>query len=279
LVRTTVESRIRGDGEPGLPRRREPDLTGLAAFMLDSRGRVTSWSVTATALFGQSAGAVIGRDVCDVLMTGPGQRQLVRHALAEVAAGRVWASTVAGGELGEGRFAIRWEPVAEPGAGALVIAQRASPRPGPSWLGEVAARIGSTLDLSQTASEFVAAAVPGFAEAAVLYIAERLLVAGEVTAPPAGHGVAVRRLAARLAGQDPGGAPPPPGEVLVFAEDTPSSQAMATGPAAARSSPPATPLCSRCRSPRAGRCWGVRYSGGRRPAPPSAPTRWCWPVS
>lgn len=224
-----MELRRTEDGGPGLPRRREPDLAGLAAFMLDSRGHVTSWSVTATALFGRPAGAVVGHDVCDVLMTGPGQRQLVRHALAEVAAGRIWATTVAGGGLGEGRFAIRWEPVAAPGADALVIAQRASPRPAPSWLGEAAARIGSTLDLSRTASEFVEAAVTGFADAAVLYVAEHLLVADETPAPRAGHGVAVRLLAARLAGQDTGDGPPPSGEVLVFAEDTPSSQAMATG--------------------------------------------------
>jgi serine phosphatase RsbU (regulator of sigma subunit) len=216
-----------GNGEPGLPRRREPDLAHLAAFMLDPYGRVVSWSVTAAALFGQTAGAVLGRDVCDVLMTGPGQRQLVGHALAEVAAGRVWATTVAGGGLGEGRFAIRWEPVSEPGPSALVIAQRASPQPSPGWLSDAVARIGSTLDLTQTASEVVDAAVPGFADAAVLYVAERLLAADEVASPRAGHGVVVRRLAARMPGRDRG--PEDPAEVLFFGADTPSSRAMETG--------------------------------------------------
>ena len=76
------------DGGIGLPRRREPDLAGLATFTLDPSGRVTSWSVTATRLFGHPTAAVAGRDVCDVLMTGPGQRELVSLALAEVAAGR-----------------------------------------------------------------------------------------------------------------------------------------------------------------------------------------------
>jgi hypothetical protein len=199
--------------------------------MLDSGGRVVSWSVTATALFGQPASAIIGHDVCDVLMTGPGQRELVRHALAEVAAGRVWTATVAGGELGEGRFAIRWEPTSGADGGALVIAQRASPRPRPGWLSEAAARIGSTLNLTKTASEIVDAAVPGFAEAAILYLAERMLVADEVTSPRADHGAVVRRLAARLAGQDAAVTDEllSPGEVLVFTEDTPSAQAMATG--------------------------------------------------
>src|ERR1039457_6125813 len=90
-----------GDGQPGLPRRRDPDLASLATFALDSQGRVTSWSVTATRLFGHLAAAVTGRDVCDVLMTGPGQRQLVRHALAEVAAGR--PRPARGGPPGRGR--------------------------------------------------------------------------------------------------------------------------------------------------------------------------------
>ena len=106
-----VESQTAQDGEVGLPRRREPDLAGLAAFTLDRAGRVVSWSVTATTLFGLTAGEVGGRDVCDVLMTGPGQRQHVRYALDQVAAGQVWSATVAGGSLGDGRFAIRWEPI------------------------------------------------------------------------------------------------------------------------------------------------------------------------
>jgi hypothetical protein len=68
-----VESQIARDGEGGLPRRREPDLAGLATFTLDPEGRVTSWSVTATRLFGHPAAAMAGRDVCDVLLTGPGR--------------------------------------------------------------------------------------------------------------------------------------------------------------------------------------------------------------
>jgi hypothetical protein len=226
-----VESHRAGEGTPRLPRRREPDLAGLATFTVDSQGRVVSWSVTATRLFGHPAGAVVGQDVCDVLMTGPGQRQLVRHALAEVAAGQVWTATVAGGRLGEGRFAIRCEPLAGPGSGALVIAQRAWPQPGPSWLSDAAARIGSTLDLTQTASEVVDVAVPGFADAAVIYGAERLLAADELSAPGVVRAAVVRRLAARLAGQDPAvtDSTLPPAEVLVFAEDSPHAQAMAAG--------------------------------------------------
>ncbi|HXP20410.1 MAG TPA: GAF domain-containing SpoIIE family protein phosphatase [Streptosporangiaceae bacterium] len=226
-----MESRIARDGAPDLPRRREPDLADLATFTLDQAGRVISWSVTATRLFGHPARAVVGRDVCEVLMSGPGQRRMMRDALAEAAAGRVWTATMAGGYLGDGRFAIRCEPLAGPGSEALVIARRAWPQPGPSWLSDAAARIGSTLDLTQTASEVVDVAVPGFADAAAIYGTERLLVADELTAPSAAHGAVVRRLAARLAGQDEAlaGRLLPPGEVLVFGPDTPYLRAMVAG--------------------------------------------------
>ena len=217
------------DGGIGLPRRREPDLAGLATFTLDPSGRVTSWSVTATRLFGHPTAAVAGRDVCDVLMTGPGQRELVSLALAEVAAGRVWTATVAGGRLGEGRFAFRWEPLGGLGGGAVVIVQRAWPQPAPSWLSEATARIGSSLDLAQTAAEVAEAAVPGFADLTIIYAAERLLAADELAPPPAG--AAVRRLAARRVGQPPDVADKlmRTGEVLVLGPGTPGSQAMTAG--------------------------------------------------
>ena len=224
-----VESQNARDGEAGLPRRREPDLGGLAAFTLDQAGRVVSWSVTATTLFGLAAGKVTGRDVCDVLMTGPGQREHVRYALDQVAAGQVWSATVAGGSLGDGRFAIRWEPLS--GGDALVIVQRAWPQPAPSWLGEAAAIIGSSLDVSQTAADVVTVAVPGFADGATVFGAERLLAADEFTSPQGDRGAVVRRLAARLRGKPEADTDRllRPGEVLVFAEHTAHSRAMATG--------------------------------------------------
>lgn len=217
--------------EAGLPRRREPDLAGLAAFTLDLAGRVVSWSVTAATLFGLTAGEIVGRDICDVLMTGPGQRDMVRYALDQVAAGQVWSATVAGGLLGDGRYAIRAEPVTGDRSAAMVIVQRAWPQPTPNWLGEAAAVIGSTLDVFQTAAEVATVAVPGFADAIAIHGAERLLAADEFTSPQSSRGAVVRRLAARLRGKPKTDtdAVLRPGEVLVFAEDTPNSQAMATG--------------------------------------------------
>jgi hypothetical protein len=226
-----VEPRNAPDGAAGLPRRREPDLAGLAAFTLDQAGRVVSWSVTATTLFGLTAGEVTGRDVCDVLMTGPGQRKHVRYALDQVAAGQVWSATVAGGSLGDGRFATRWEPLTGGHGDALVIVQPAWPQPTPHWLGEAAAVIGSTLDVSQTAAEVVTVAVPGFADGATVFGAERLLAADEFTSPQGDRGAVVRRLAARLRGKPQAHTDRllSPGEVLLFSEDTPHSRAMASG--------------------------------------------------
>ena len=232
-----MEAQIARDGEPEVPRWREPEvprwrepgLVGVATFTLDLQGAVTSWSAAAARLFGRPAQAVVQRHVCDVLMTELGQRKLIAEALAEVAAGGVWTATLAGGQLGAGRFAVRCEPL---NSGALVIAQRAWRQPGPRWLSEAAARIGSTLDLTKTASEVVDVAVPGFADAAVVYVAERLLVADEAAiSPSAGQGAVVRRLAARLADQDVTVTDSVfrPGEAVVFGADTPYLRAMTTG--------------------------------------------------
>jgi hypothetical protein len=224
-----VEAHISRDGDAGLPRRHDPDLGGLATFTLDPDGRITTWSVTAIQLFGP---VQAGEHVCDVLLTGPGHWQLVSHALAETAAGRIWSATVAGGRLGEGRFAIRWEPLAGLGGGAIVIGQRASPGPRATWLSEAAARIGTTLDLTETARELVEVAVPGFAEAASVFGWETLLAADELASPRTGSGaVVVRRLAASVSGQAAAVTDGmlPPGEVLVFGPGSPSAQAMASG--------------------------------------------------
>ena len=52
-----------GDDRPVLPRRRAPDLAGLAAFTMDPDGRVDSWPVTAERLFGHPADAVTGQRI------------------------------------------------------------------------------------------------------------------------------------------------------------------------------------------------------------------------
>jgi serine phosphatase RsbU (regulator of sigma subunit) len=230
-VQIPVAAQKAGDHGSALPRRRGPDLTGLAAFTLDSAGRVASWPVSAGRLFGHPAPAVAGSHVCDVLMTGPGQRELAGAALAEVAAGRVWTATVSMAFAGgSGPVALRWEPLGGPDAGVLVIGQHVSPDVGPGWLREAADRIGTTLDLPRTAREVADVAVPAFADVAVIFVFERLLAADEPVSSQTGHGAVVRRLVARVAGQPAAVTDSVlrPGEVLVFGDDSPSFRAMHT---------------------------------------------------
>jgi hypothetical protein len=226
-----------------------PDLAALATFTLDQAGRLDSWSRPAERLFSRPAAEVLGRHVCDVLLTGPGHRDLIGRALAEVAAGQVWTGQVAG-EAPGAALLLRCEPCPGPAPGVLVIAQLSTDQPGtdepstdqPSAAGtrpaqaplsetllsEAAARIGSTLDVTRTADEAVAVAVPAFADGAVIYLAERLL-ADEFGGPVAGASAVARRVAVRLAGRPDGGpaGPLPVGEVLAFGPGTPHAQVMA----------------------------------------------------
>ena len=99
-----------------------PDLAALATFTLDQAGRLDSWSRPAERLFSRPAAEVLGRHVCDVLLTGPGHRDLIGRALAEVAAGQVWTGQVAG-EAPGAALLLRCEPCPGPAPGVLVIAQ------------------------------------------------------------------------------------------------------------------------------------------------------------
>lgn len=110
---------------------------------------------------------------------------------------------------------------------------------GPGWLSAATARISGTLDLRQTAAEVATAAVCGFADAAVIYAAERLLTGDDSSPSRDRHGTALRLLAARLAHDAEAAADSllPPGEVIFLGPDTACAQAMATGEPVA-SSPP-----------------------------------------
>ncbi len=204
-------------------------LAGLAVFTLTPSGHIASWSVTAARFFGYPAAKVIGRDVCDVLLTRPDQREVVKQALAEVAAGGVWTGIVpVSAASGSYRVTMNCEPHGTPDGAALVIARRALPEPGRSrTLPEVATLIGTTLDLNKTAREAAEVAVPAFADGVAIFVSERLLAADEFGPQPPGPAV-VRRLVSRLAGE-PAAVTDNlfrPGEVLIFGADSPSYRAM-----------------------------------------------------
>jgi serine phosphatase RsbU (regulator of sigma subunit) len=223
-----VGSQIAGEAGLAGPDARGPGPAGFAGFTLDSRGRVACWPAAAADLFGLAADVVTGRDMRDVLL-GPGRRDLADRALGEVAAGRPWTGTLAMAVAGGGPVTVRCDPLAGPGSGALVTVYHGSPQPGLGWLNQAAARIGSTLDLAETAREVTGVAVPGFADVAAIFAPERLLASGEAAWRQAGQAVAMRRLAAGLAGQSPDISDDllPPGAVIVIGEDSPSFRAMA----------------------------------------------------
>lgn len=222
-----MRSQIAGDDGPT----RAADPAAVAAFTLDSSGAVASWSVTAEQLFGRTADEVTGRDIWPLLLARADHQERIRRGLAEVAAGRAWSGsvTLAPG-CGGGQLAVHCEPLAGPGDGTLVIAQRAEP-PRPDLLREAVARVGTTLDLTRTAREVTEVVVPEFADAAAVFVLERLLTAEEPMLDVASSSALVRRLAARLAGQ-PAAVTDNllrPGEAFLFGAESPSYRAMTSG--------------------------------------------------
>jgi serine phosphatase RsbU (regulator of sigma subunit)/PAS domain-containing protein len=222
-----VRSQIAGDDGPT----RAADPAGVAAFTLDSSGAVASWSVTAEQLFGRAADEVTGRDIWPLLLARAEHQDRIRRGLAEAAAGRAWSGSVSlTPDCGGGQLAVHCEPLAGPGDGTLVIAQRAAP-PRPDLLREAVARVGTTLDLTRTAREVTEVVVPEFADAAAVFVLERLLTAEEPMLDEASSSALVRRLAARLAGQ-PAAVTDNllrPGEAFLFGAESPSYRAMSTG--------------------------------------------------
>jgi len=218
------------EGSGALPLRSGgSSLAGFAVFTLTSTGHIASWSVTAARFFGFTADKVLGRDVCDVLLTRAGQRELVKEALTQVAEGRIWTGIVpVSAASGSYRVTIHCEPAETPEGGVLLIARRALPEPGLGrTLPEVATLIGTTLDLNRTAREAAEVAVPAFADGITIFVSERLLAGGELGPHPVGPTV-VRRLVSRLAGE-PASVTDGlfrPGEVQVFGTNSPSYRAM-----------------------------------------------------
>ena len=222
-----MRSQIAGDDGPT----RAADPAGVAAFTLDSSGAVASWSVTAEQLFGLGADEIAGRDIWPMLLARAEHQDRIRRGLAEVAAGRAWSGSVTlAPDCGGGQLAVTCEPLAGPGGGILVVAQRVAP-PRPDLLREAVIRVGTTLDLTRTAREVTEVVVPHFSDAAALFVLERLLTAEDPMLDEASSSALVRRLAARLAGQ-PAAVTDNllrPGEAFLFGADSPSYRAMTSG--------------------------------------------------
>ncbi|MQA84521.1 MAG: SpoIIE family protein phosphatase [Streptosporangiales bacterium] len=229
----------------GSPPRSASHLTQLGTFMLDRAGHITHWSAGAELLFGRPAADVLGQDVQD-LLSGDQAPEAVEEALAEISRGRTWTG-VLGAECADGQVQdvrFRLEPLLGAGSPSLVIVNalvvpddaRTAPGEGVAWEGlallhEASARIGSTLDLSQTASEIMDVAVPRFAHAAGVFALEYLVAEDEYPPLTAGGSVDVRRLAIRVADGEPQrwSSVFPADEVVVHSAATPYARCLATG--------------------------------------------------
>jgi serine phosphatase RsbU (regulator of sigma subunit)/anti-sigma regulatory factor (Ser/Thr protein kinase) len=214
---------------------------GPAAFAIDLDGRIVTWSSAATELFDQPAGLALGHDIADLLVCHDNHAR-VKEALAEVGAGRRWTGVLAvrcpGAAARDVEF--RWDPaedahgrtlaligadlVSGSGFGAAAGQQRLA------LLNEASSRIGSTLDMGQTAAELMDVAVPRLADAAGILVQERLVTESEFPERAMDGAAVVRRLAVGVAGNDTAEWRKafPVDEVTVYPAWTPYAQCMAT---------------------------------------------------
>lgn len=100
-----------------------------------------------------------------------------------------------------------------------------------AFLNEASRRIGTTLDIAETARELVDLAVPRFADWAAVTIRDRVLIDGELPYPPADGSAVVRRLAGAVAGprSDDYVVAWPLDEVTAYPPWSPFARCMASG--------------------------------------------------
>ncbi|MCW2904443.1 MAG: Serine phosphatase RsbU regulator of sigma subunit-like protein [Streptosporangiaceae bacterium] len=212
-----------------------------ATLGVDCDGRITAWSSAAGDLFGLTASLALEHDFADLLVHRD-DCDRVKEALGEVGAGRRWAGVLsarcAGADARDVDF--RWDAaqsadartvamvsadvaVSVDGLGACAGQERLA------LLNEASSRIGSTLDIGQTAAELIDVAVPRLADTAGVLVLERLLE-DEVSDRETDGAAVVRRLAAGVAGpqSDAWRTAFPIDEVSVYPAWTPYAQAMAT---------------------------------------------------
>lgn len=219
-------------------------LARLATLMLDRAGHITHWSGGAELLFGRPAEDVLGQDFHELLSDARAP-EAIDEALAEISRGRAWTGVLAA-ECADGQVhdvAFRLEPLLGAGSPSLVIvnafvvpeAAGGPPADGVAWEGlallhDASARIGSTLDLSQTAREITDVAVPRFADLAGVFALEYLVAEDEYPPRATAESIEVRRLAIQVADDDPGkwSAAFPADEVVVHSAATPYGRCLAT---------------------------------------------------
>jgi serine phosphatase RsbU (regulator of sigma subunit)/anti-sigma regulatory factor (Ser/Thr protein kinase) len=214
-----------------------------ATFGVDAEGRITAWSSAAAELFGRPAEQSLEHEMAGLLVHDD-DRKRVKEALAEVGEGRRWAGVlpVRCSEDVTRDIEFRWDAAA--GSDARTVAMiSADPATGLdgrfgvsadqerlALLNEASSRIGSTLDIGQTAAELVDVAVPRLADSAGVLIEQRLLTEDQHSDRDTDGAAVMRRLAVGVAGPDSEQWREafPIDEVMVYPAWTPYAQCMAT---------------------------------------------------
>ncbi|GAA2074482.1 SpoIIE family protein phosphatase [Actinomadura alba] len=227
--------------EPSRPEHSE--RAGPAGLAVDSTGRIVSWSATAAALFDRPAEAALGQHLAE-LLAHDHEHERIGEALTAVAADRGWNGVLTvRGLSGAPRAAeFRWDPAQ--GADARTFAMvTADSTTGPygrfglsagherlALLSEAGSRIGSKLDIGQTAAELVDVIVPRLADAASLLVSDRVITEGELPDRAVDAAAAVRRLALGVATSVPAEwrAAFPVDEIAALPDWTPYAECMVT---------------------------------------------------
>jgi serine phosphatase RsbU (regulator of sigma subunit)/anti-sigma regulatory factor (Ser/Thr protein kinase) len=230
-------------------------------MVIDAEGRITHWSRGAELLFGRRAADVLDRPIFDVCIA-EAQHGSVAELLSLNSSGSSWSGAlpmVVGDNVVEVECA--WQPLLgetvpaslvivtdtrKPmpigSAGAVVDAVRhfheqavsAAARNRLALLNDASVRIGTTLDIYQTARELIDVAVPRFCDSAVVMVHNSLVE--EVETQPAAvtermtDASIMRRLAVGASANHPRWAAAfPPGETVSYPADSPYAEVLRTG--------------------------------------------------
>ncbi len=223
----------------------------LAVLGVDSSGQIIQCSQGVAQALGCSSELVLGRYLNEVISADPcasGSHDAAADPFVAAKTGQEWTGTVAlhvgwgavrqveltlmplhdhGGRLTS--LALIGEDVEE-GARDAGESVRGGAFGTRRLLDEAHRRVGTTLDLDQTAKELIDAIVPSFCNAAGILMLEGLVGDGEPPAEPTDGSAVLRRLAV---GADDDNrawfATFPVGEVLTFPTGTPYTECLNTG--------------------------------------------------
>jgi PAS domain S-box-containing protein len=207
---------------------------GLATAAVDAQGVVVAWSAQARSLLGWLSAEVVGRPAADLLAADlPCEARKTAERLEP------WDGGVAVRHRDGRRLDIRLRAYPVDGAGgrsqwllAAVgrdVTEKRMARRRLELVNEAATRIGSTLDVTRTADEFVEVAVPRLADHVFIDLLDSVLAGDEPTPGPIAGTAPLRRVAHGSVLRNNPEAVIQPGQVTSYAEHSATANCLATG--------------------------------------------------